>query len=137
LVRQFPEEQPAIEKGESIAENRLQKKGSEVDWIRWTGRSRFRAEAKEGDIVITMWSEGQPRRIVRVYRHAPILLRQDEPSCTRFFVENFADAEDDAHSFRKFKTLLKRVGITAPVGRYSGREITQDRSEALHQLWKE
>lgn len=51
-----------------------------------------------------------------VYRHAPILHRQDEPGCTRFYVEAFADAGEAALTWGRFKRLLKQVGVMVKIG---------------------
>jgi phosphatidylserine/phosphatidylglycerophosphate/cardiolipin synthase-like enzyme len=52
LIKDFPDEQEAIEAGTEAAEEKVTKSSSDVSWIRWTGKSSFRREAKEGDTVI-------------------------------------------------------------------------------------
>lgn len=58
-------EEALAEKGQAEAEQRVSDEDSEVSWIRFRGTSRFRREAKQGDLVIQIWTEngkGEPRR---------------------------------------------------------------------------
>jgi phosphatidylserine/phosphatidylglycerophosphate/cardiolipin synthase-like enzyme len=137
VVREFPEEEAAIEKGNAIAERNLTQESSETSWIRWTGNSRFRREAKRGDSVIQIWSPHGAKKPAAVIRHAPIVHRQDEKTCTRFFVEDFEDEEETELSWAQFNKLYKRLNIPGRIGRGSERPISEAHSEALHALWCE
>jgi hypothetical protein len=137
LVKDFPAEQEAIEAGTTTAEGNITESSSDVSWIRWTGNSRFRREAKEGDTVIQIWSRRKAKNPSRVYRHAPILHRQDEDTCTRFFVEDFADSKNTSIRWNDFKKLVQRVGLTGKIGRASARPIAEAYSNALFALWGE
>jgi hypothetical protein len=88
-----------------------------------------------GDTVIQVWSPDGAATPRAVYRHAPILHRQDEPTCTRFYVEGTADAEEVSLSWAKFKRLLKQVGATAKVGPNSARRVSEEHADALFSLW--
>jgi hypothetical protein len=137
LVKDFPDEQEAIESGTATAEGKVTKASSDVSWIRWTGNSRFRSEAKEGDTVIQIWSRRKVKKPSAVYRHAPIVHRQDEDSCTRFFVEDFTDCEDTSITWSDFKKLATRVGLNGKIGPASARPIAEAYSNALFALWGE
>jgi hypothetical protein len=74
--------------GMEVAENHIKPDSYEVWPIRWSGKSRFRSEAKSGDLVIVVFTEKQEKRKdVRVYKAAPILHRQDDEKCTWFYLE--------------------------------------------------
>jgi len=125
LTRDYPEEAPAIEEGTSKAEAKLTKRSSDVSWIRWTGISRFRSESREGDSVIQIWSRAKAKEPSRVYRQAPILFKQNESSCTRFFIEDFQDAEKTSITWKQFNTLLKRTAVPGKFGAHTSRLIDE------------
>jgi hypothetical protein len=136
LVREFADEQEAIKAGTEIAEHQLTQKGSTLSWIRWTGKSRFRREAKPGDTVIQIWRSHGSKIPEWVYRHAPILHRQHETTCTRLFVEDFADQEEVKISWSQFKKLMNQVGLPGKVGPTSTRPILEAFANALYSLWE-
>lgn len=133
----YPEEQEAAEAGEEIAKEGLTRESSDVSWIRWTGNSRFCTQAREGDTVIQLWSPNGSKRPEAVYRHAPILRRQNEKSCTRFYVEDFRNEQKMSLSWVQFKKLIKKVGLSSSIGPNSARPITAAESNALFSLWSQ
>ena len=136
LVRDRPEEQAAIEAGSEIAKTRLTNRTSEPSPLRWTGRSRFRSEAKQGDTVIQIYTALGTKR-PKVYRHAPILHRQDEPTCTRFFVEDFQDADETTLSWGRFKKLAADARLVGRLGPNMSRLVSPGCADAMYSLWKE
>jgi hypothetical protein len=137
LVRDFPDEEPAIDSGKSIASGKAQQQSSDVSWIRWTGKSRFRSEAKPGDSVIQIWSPRRRETPELVYRHAPILHRQDEATCTRFFIEEFADGEETTMGWEGFQTLVSQIKLPSKIGPSCARPISEAHAAALFSLWGE
>jgi hypothetical protein len=135
LVNDIPGEQEAIERGTAAAEAKITKPSSDVSWLRWTAKDRFRSEAKDGDAVIQIWSSHNAKKPSAVYRHTSILRRQDENTCTRFFVEDFADCEETSMSWSDFKKLVSRVGMTGKIGPTSARPIAEAYASALFALW--
>lgn len=135
LTREDPREQKAIETGEAIAQKRATTDTSDLASLRFTGTSRFRQEAKQGDTVIQLWSHHRGELPHSIYRHAPILHRQDEETCTRFFVEQFSDADETSISWARFKRLIKQVGLPERVGPGSARPISDSQADALFALW--
>ena len=105
----FPEEATAVAAGMKTAERRRARQTAEVSWLRWTGRSRFRELAREGDTVIQIWKENRSKPPQAVYPHAPILVRQAEPTCTRFFLEE--PREGTKMSWAAFLRLTQRIGL--------------------------
>jgi hypothetical protein len=103
------------------------KKRSAIDWLRFTGRSRFRKAAKRGDSVIQIWRDGNNRRPQAVYRHSPIIHRQEEPTCSRVYIEESANAERSAMSWPAFLRLAERVGIPGDIGPGSMRLLGLDK----------
>src|SRR5262249_3183096 len=76
--------------GTEEAEKHLKSKGYEVCSLRWSGMSRFRSEAKAGDLVIEVYTAKRgktKRKYVEVYPAVPILHRQDGENWTRFYLE--------------------------------------------------
>jgi hypothetical protein len=135
MSRDFPDEQEAIDRGMAIAEENVTNSTSELSWVRWNGNSRFRSEAKEGDCVIQIWRGEKSKQPEAVYRHAPIIRRQDEDRCTRFYVEQFSDEDETAITWGRFKKLVRRVGLPGSIGPGSARPVSDDHSQALSSLW--
>ncbi len=103
--------------------------------MRISGNSGFRKEAKRGDLVIDISRAKANGTPYGVYRHLPILHRQEEPNCTRFYVELFSNAEKTKLSWTAFKQLARRVGLPGKVGPNSCRVVSGDYSNALLALW--
>jgi hypothetical protein len=137
LKREFPEEEDAAEQGQKIAEGKKSRRKNPVSWIRWTGDSRFRNEAAEDDWVIQVWSDDSKKSPPAVYRRCRILLRQNEPSCTRFYLEQPADAEETMLPYKQFVRLAERVGIPGRIGASSNRLLKDEHAKALNLLWGE
>jgi hypothetical protein len=135
LKRDFRDEQERIETGKRAAKEHLSLDDSDVSWIRWVGKSRFREEVRRGDSVIQIWNSGPGKRADSVLRHAPVLHRQDEPTCTRIYIEEVADEDELALTWNEFKALLKRVGVQRKISAGSIRIISEDQADALFALW--
>lgn len=104
------------------AEKRIEKEGYEVRSIRLSGKSRFRSEAKPGDLVMQAFTEKRgTRKYVQVFRPAPILLRQENDKWTRFYLE---DPPDDAYYLWKdVKADFTTLGVSN-ITPNSTRELT-------------
>jgi hypothetical protein len=131
----YEHEAELVEEGERTAENLVQRDGSGVSWIRFTGTSRFRREAQPGDTVIQIWRRRAKSKSARVYFAAPILHRQDEPSCTRFFVEEFADDEERAIPWAEFTRIWQMSTISEVPPLACARLLASDVAERLVALW--
>ena len=82
----------------------------EVQSFRWNGKSRFRSQAKPGDLVIETHTQRRGnRKFVEVYRAVPILLRTDDPKWTRFYVE--IPPDHVYYSWKNIKSFLASLGI--------------------------
>lgn len=131
----YVKEEGAITKGEARAEKLKTVRSAEVGWIRWSGKSRFRAEAKNGDTVIQIWRSLNNKKPPKVYKRAAILLRQEELKCTRFFIEEPRNAQNEGLSWQRFKKLLESVNFPGRVGPSSERLLKPEMAEAIYSLW--
>jgi len=133
----FPDEETDISRGLEIAEKVKTKLTSSVNWLRFTSPSRFRREATRGDNVIQVWNDAKEKTPSIVYKHSLILRRQEEPKCTRFYVEDPSDFEVTALPWGKFEQLRQRIGVTGRIGTTSARLLKDVQSDALFLLWGE
>jgi hypothetical protein len=120
--KQMKAEERFVEAGTKEAERHLQSSDYEVEPIRWHGKSRFRAQAKPGDLIIQVFTEQRGNRTyVEVYRPAPILHRQDHEKWTRFYVE--VSKRQVCYRWKDIKADFKSLGITN-ITANSTRELT-------------
>jgi len=95
--------------GGEEAQKHIKTDGYVVWPIRWTGKSRFRSEAKSGDLVIAVHTEKEgKRKDVKVYKAAPILHRQDDEKWTRFYLE--VPAEPTPYSWPVVEAYFVSLG---------------------------
>lgn len=98
------------EEGETEAEEHLKSDAYEVRSIRWSGKSRFRSEAKPGDIVIeTLTEKRGTRKFIRVAPPCPILHRQDTDAWTRFYLE--VPVESPSYRWSEVKAAFEALGV--------------------------
>jgi hypothetical protein len=130
-------EREAVEKGQAEAERRVSDEGNSVSWIRLRGRSKMRNEVKEGDLIVSIWSENPKRNPTAVYSHAPVLNRVDDKTTgsTILYLEDYPDAEENCIAWQQFKKLYKQVGIGNEPAKTPTREVKRQQSDALHELW--
>lgn len=131
-----PDEAEAAEAGFALAEGKKTRRTSDVSWIRFTGDCRFRRDARAGDVVIQIFFPFGSKRPSGVYRHVPILYRQEERTCTRFYVEEFANAERTLITWGQLFRLVRRVFGSSRINSRSTRRIRPEHAEALFTLWK-
>ena len=106
------------------------KQGYEINRIRWSGKSRFRSEAKPGDLVIEVYREKRGKRtFTEVYRAQPIIHRQDSGNWTRFYLEMPPD-NNEYYAWNEFKSDLVRLGFKN-VSPNSNRELTERATQVL------
>lgn len=109
---------------------------STVEWLRWTGRSRFRSEASKDDWIIQLWRPAGHKVPTRVYRSMPLRDRKEYGSTTYFFCEEFPNAEKTAIGWREFLRLAKRAGIMRRIAAGSQFEISDEQADALSAIWR-
>jgi hypothetical protein len=133
----YPAERKRAEKGAELAEQEKKKSSSTVTWARITGKSRFRREAKPGDVIININSEHGKKTPYAVYKTLPILRVQKESTCTRFYMEYFANSDKTALTWGQLKNLVKRVKLPRKVTRFCAQEVPTNYADAIFALWDE
>ena len=123
LSDRIAEAEKALEQiGMEEAKKHLEGDDREPHSIRWTGRSRFRSEARRGDLVIEVLTEKRgKKKFIEVYEAAPILHRQDEEKWTRFFLD-VAD-ERSCYRWKDIQADFQSLGVPN-VTPNSTRELT-------------
>jgi phosphatidylserine/phosphatidylglycerophosphate/cardiolipin synthase-like enzyme len=115
-------EEQFVEAGTKEAEQHLKNRDNELEPIRWVGKSRFRSQAKAGDLIIQVFTERRgKRKYIEVHRHAPIRHRQDEGNWTRFYVE--VPKEQVWYRWKDIEADFKSLGVTN-ITPNSTRELT-------------
>lgn len=99
------------QKGHLKAQQNIQKKGGESYSIRCTSKTRFRREAKLGDLVIEVNSEKRGKRTtITVSPPVAVLYRQNTKKWTRIYLES---APGDAYyRWRDVKRDFVSLGVT-------------------------
>jgi len=98
-------------KGLKRAVKNIEKTGYEIRSLRWTGKSRFRAEAKQGDLVIeALTTKRGKRNYVQIFRAASIRHRQDHEKWTRFYIE--VPPERKHFLWKDIKAKLDGLGVS-------------------------
>ena len=103
----------------------------EPEWLRFTGTSRFRREARSGDTVIQLWA-GKNGKRVSVWPPAAILLRQDRQHWTRFYYDANGSLEEMPWS--QFEKQLRRLGVKS-ITKHSTRELTTRDAALVETIW--
>lgn len=108
--RLVEQEQAFAEEGEAEAKKLAKHKGYEIVDIRWAGKSRFRSEAKSGDLVIQSHTEKRgSRKFIEVFEAVPICYRQEGDGWTRFWVEQPIELE--YFKWKEIEAMFKSLGV--------------------------
>jgi hypothetical protein len=108
--------------GTEHAKKLIKSEGYEIYSMRWTGKSRFRSEAKPGDLVIEAFTEKRGNRnYVEIYGPFHILDRQPEKQWTRFFLE--IPPESEYFLWKDIKGDFRSLGVSN-ITPNSTRELT-------------
>ena len=131
-----PAERKSINQATHVLNTRLNLSEDDFDWLRWSGRSRFAMECREGDSLIQIW---RSRRAVKhpseVLSVTPVLLRQKAESGARFYMKNIK-GDYAKMSWGNFKRLLKEVGYAHGVSANMARLLDPDMADAIVRRWK-
>jgi hypothetical protein len=133
----YPHEADIAEEGLNAAEADVAVEGSDVSWLRFTSNSKFRREAQRGDSVIQLYREDPKSKSPSAYLPAPILRRQEESGCTRFYIEEFAELEQRSLSWRRFLQIWGRATDGGEPPSITGvRLLRDDVASMLQILWE-
>jgi hypothetical protein len=136
-VNRYGDEAEKIDTEQAEAEELKSSTRSSVEWIRWTGKSGFRSNAKPGDTVIRIWRPQGRKFPTTVYRRASILSREEDEKCTRFYTEEPANSEKTSISWSSFQTLLRKAGYVGKISPGAGRLLEESLAERVFALWRE
>lgn len=116
--------------GLAVAKKKLRHGDYEVNWIRYSGTSQFRREAKPGDLIIEVYQEKPGNgTTTEVYQAKPILHRQDEQGWTRFYYET-PIKQNVYYRWIQIKSELLRLGFKK-LSPKSTRELTKHATQVL------
>lgn len=136
--KDFPDEEKAIKQGEAVAKQALDGPDNRPDELSFAGKSRIRTEARAGDYIIpVVWSGENSDTPSKVYRHTPILHKQEGVRRTFLFVEQLSNHEDTAIGWDKFQVLAERIGVPGRLGPNSARQLKDSQADELLRRWEE
>jgi hypothetical protein len=127
----YKEEEKYVKKAEKIVKKQLTDLKNEIRWVRYTGKSRLRQLARQGDTIIVMHSASRGKQIT-ISAPTPILKRQDQDHWTRFYYE--LPAKSNEMSWTEFSRNLKRVGIRQ-IKKNSARELNKRDAGIIDSIW--
>jgi hypothetical protein len=110
------EEKRLVDEGERDARDVVGDPEAEIDWVRFTGKSRFRQQALRGDSVIEIFRH---KRNTVVTGPRGIVVKQDQDAWTRFYLAG----EAASISWTKFERELNRLDLKGKVRKGSVREL--------------
>ena len=103
----------------------------EPEWLRFTGASRFRREARPGDTVVQLWA-GRDRKRITVWPPAAILLRQDQRDWARFYYDPNVGLQEMPWS--EFEKHLQQLSIKS-ITKHSVRGLTKRDAALVETIW--
>ena len=130
-----PDEQKMIDKAKEALRPKLNDPEEELGWIRWTGKSRFIQESREGDRLIQIWRSHNAKRPSTVYRAVPVLLKQKTKKWTRFYLPPACDTHAEM-SWGNFQRLIKLLGYSRRVGPGITHLLESEMAEDIDLKWK-
>jgi hypothetical protein len=130
-----PAEQRLIERALKTLRAKMKDPDEEVAWVRWTGRSFFVRECREGDSLIQIWRSSKAKRPRTVFRAASVLRKQKTNKWTRFYLRERAGPLAQT-SWSTFKHLLRELGYARRVGPATACLLEPDLADAINRRWK-
>jgi hypothetical protein len=127
----YKHEEPFVQQAESEIRKKLRRTKADINWVRWTGKSRFRSLAREGDTFIDLSSAGRGGKRISVSAPAPILMRQHRRKWTRFYFET----PDKKISWSQFEREVRKVGIRH-IRKNSTKELSDRDAALLDVIWE-
>jgi len=131
-----PEERSRIADGEAEAMQFKSNPRSSVSWIR-VGRNDNARGARRGDNIVIIERNSNAAIPRLVYHHTPVLLANEEPTCTRLFYEKLPNAERKSLSWSRFKKLVRLVGLSDRISKDTTRQLSDKTSDDLNHYWEQ
>jgi hypothetical protein len=129
----YRDEQPAVEQALSRIQRSHPK--AEPNWIRWPGRSVFRKNARNGDMLVVMSAERRGRKPYQIQPPATLLWRQDRAKWTRFYYDSDLARPLQPVKWGTFQQLCREAGIRRKIGPSSVRTLSATEAGELQRLW--
>jgi hypothetical protein len=124
------QEKSLIEEGQHKALKFTESEDSDIGWIRFVGKSKFRQEAQPGDIILEITKY---KRKVLISEPRPILYRQDHDNWTRFYLEVPKDIQE--MSWSKFEKELRKVGVSS-IKKNSTKKLSPEEIMGVDKIWE-
>jgi hypothetical protein len=131
-----PEELRRIKLGMAKAEKRMANPRSSPVWLEYARNMHRDKQVRQGDNIVQMEesANGEPQR---VYCHAPVLLVENEPNCTRVYYEELPNEKKKSLSWSQFKQRAKLAGIPPSFLNRSFQQLSENRSRDLKDYWEQ
>jgi hypothetical protein len=133
-MEDIPNEEEHVQKGTTEAADMSDADEDNITWLRFTGSSAFRKEAKPGDLIVQIWKSKKGDKNPLIISPIPILFRQDVDNWTRFYIE-----ENEKNLFVRYDKAKKALD-TANFGRFginSLRMLSEKQIEILMNIFKQ
>jgi hypothetical protein len=127
----YRNEESFVQLAECEIKKKLRKPKAEINWVRWTGKSKFHALAREGDTIIELSSQRGGKRIT-VSSPASILMRQHCQKWTRFYFE----VPSSEMSWTAFERALKKIGV-GHIKKNSTKELSDRDTGLMETIWRD
>lgn len=126
-------EQKYIDRATRDLNKRLETDEDDYNWIRWGKKDRFAKECRAGDTLIEITNNKKSKRRY-VTRHIPVLLKRNEPTCTRFYVGQPSQGTDQIN-WSRFQRILKEAGHPRRVRPYSVQPLEPEMAKIINRKW--
>ncbi len=123
------EEQRLVDEGEQDARSVVGDPEAQFEWLRFTGKSGFRRQAKPGDSVIEILRH---KRKTVVTGPRGIVVRQDQDRWTRFYLAG----EAESISWTTFEGELKKLDLKGKIRRSSVRELAGREATLMETIFR-
>ena len=102
---------------------------AEIYWVRFTGKKRFRQQARPGDSVIEILTQNRKTTVA-----APrgIVVRQDQDRWTPFYLAG----EAEQMSWTRFEGELEKIGMKGKVRKTSVRELAPREAALMETIFR-
>ena len=104
-------------------------------WIRWTGQSRFRKSARNGDMLVVMTAERRGRKPYCIDPPTTLLWRQDRANWVRFYHDTDLARPLRSIKWPEFQRLCREAGIRRKVTINTVRALSATEAAELIRLW--
>jgi len=130
---EYADEQPAVDQ----ALDRIKRTQPKADptWIRWTGQSGFRKNARNGDMLIVMTAKRSGRKPYCIDPPTTLLWRQDRANWVRFYHNPDLARPLRSVKWPEFQQLCREAGIRRRVTANTVRALSATEAAELHRLW--